>query len=399
GMQNGLIPLGTPGGGGNGQVPLIAADDGPVKVRPEDRGGITIPDQDKRIYDRLAGSEADPSGEERMLPPPESPLSDMPKAPADGGDGTGTDVVQAPAAPADDGGETLAQAVGAAPAPDGGPLAMQTEPEPTGRGTPVQESTGSETVGSETADAGSEATGGSSADVGTAAADATPGSPDGIEELLSPSRQPVPDPAPQTAPAEAEDAETGPADTDIGDSDTAALREEAPPAPGQEPVLQDDGPAAPAGDEAADDARVAARQPDIDSSAPAPAPEREQLLAPADAGTEGQDTAASDISTTGTAATDAAPAAAAEREMPPGSILLQLAALRDDQGARSEWRRIQGRHSQVLGPMAAHFERVDIPGKGMFTRIQAGPFASAAAAESACASLKAAGQGCFVVRR
>ena len=129
---------------------------------------------------------------------------------------------------------------------------------------------------------------------------------------------------------------------------------------------------------------------------PAPAPEREQLLAPADAGTEGQDSAASDASTADAVATASA---TAEKEMPPGSILLQLAALRDDQAARSEWRRIQGRHSQVLGAMAAHFERVDIPGKGMFTRIQAGPFASAAAAESACANLKAAGQGCFVVRR
>src|ERR1041385_3749239 len=41
------------GSGSDGVVPLVKADDRPVKVRPENPGGMEVPDQDKEIYDRL----------------------------------------------------------------------------------------------------------------------------------------------------------------------------------------------------------------------------------------------------------------------------------------------------------------------------------------------------------
>jgi len=53
--------------------PLIRADDGPIKIRPEDPGGMAVPDQDKLIYQTLNGGLVEETVE-RLLPPPEEPL-------------------------------------------------------------------------------------------------------------------------------------------------------------------------------------------------------------------------------------------------------------------------------------------------------------------------------------
>jgi cell division septation protein DedD len=55
-------------GGGDGDVPLLRADTRPMKVKPDNPGGMPIPDRDKLIY-----SEAKPAVE-RLLPPPEKPM-------------------------------------------------------------------------------------------------------------------------------------------------------------------------------------------------------------------------------------------------------------------------------------------------------------------------------------
>ncbi len=71
-------------GGGDGGVPVIRAQTGPVKVRPENPGGLKVPDRDKLVYDRMqksaGGAEGQDGGQdrgrgpERRLPPPEQPL-------------------------------------------------------------------------------------------------------------------------------------------------------------------------------------------------------------------------------------------------------------------------------------------------------------------------------------
>ena len=53
--------------------PLIRADDGPIKIRPKDPGGMAVPDQDKLIYQTLDGGVVEETVE-RLLPPPEEPL-------------------------------------------------------------------------------------------------------------------------------------------------------------------------------------------------------------------------------------------------------------------------------------------------------------------------------------
>lgn len=69
------------------EVPLIRADSGPIKVRPEEPGGMDVPDRDKLVYDRIDGN-GERSGVERLLPPPEMPMAKPTPAPAaQGGEG------------------------------------------------------------------------------------------------------------------------------------------------------------------------------------------------------------------------------------------------------------------------------------------------------------------------
>jgi cell division septation protein DedD len=65
---------------GDSVVPLIQADNTPSKVRPEQPGGMDVPNQDKLIYDRLTPGQNAPNTIERLLPPAESPVA-RPQAP------------------------------------------------------------------------------------------------------------------------------------------------------------------------------------------------------------------------------------------------------------------------------------------------------------------------------
>ncbi|MBL28812.1 MAG: hypothetical protein CMM50_14820 [Rhodospirillaceae bacterium] len=62
-------------------VPLITAQQGPIKERPADPGGMQVPDQDKAVYDVLDG-EIDEPVIEKLLPPPEEPIAKPAPPPA-----------------------------------------------------------------------------------------------------------------------------------------------------------------------------------------------------------------------------------------------------------------------------------------------------------------------------
>ena len=59
--------------GAAGEPPIIRAQEGPIKVRPEEPGGMTVPDRDKEVFTRLETGER-PANVERLLPPPDSPV-------------------------------------------------------------------------------------------------------------------------------------------------------------------------------------------------------------------------------------------------------------------------------------------------------------------------------------
>jgi hypothetical protein len=51
-------------------VPLIRADDRPMKIKPDQPGGMPVPDQNVSVYDQKPGAAA----VEKLLPPPEQPM-------------------------------------------------------------------------------------------------------------------------------------------------------------------------------------------------------------------------------------------------------------------------------------------------------------------------------------
>ncbi len=64
---------------GSVELPVVRAETGPEKVKPEDPGGLQVPYQDQLVLDRESGEGT--VRVERLLPPPEVPL---PVAPAGG---------------------------------------------------------------------------------------------------------------------------------------------------------------------------------------------------------------------------------------------------------------------------------------------------------------------------
>lgn len=73
-----------------------------------------------------------------------------------------------------------------------------------------------------------------------------------------------------------------------------------------------------------------------------------------------------------------------------------MAAVSSQAAAESEWKRIQSRHTDLLGALSLNVQTVTLA-KGTFYRIQAGPLADRDAASTLCANLKAQNQDCLVV--
>lgn len=58
----------------DGDVPVIRADNAPIKVRPENPGGMQVPNQGRLVYGVVDGSSSQPRVE-RLLPSPEKPVA------------------------------------------------------------------------------------------------------------------------------------------------------------------------------------------------------------------------------------------------------------------------------------------------------------------------------------
>jgi cell division septation protein DedD len=124
----------TDGAGTGGAVPYITAEAGPEKIRPQEEGGLQVPNQDIRIYNELTGSAAAPAPEaEVLLPPPEAPVSPPvvaePQTPAE--------AAEVPSVPAPD----LEPAAGTGPAQPVPPPTADDQPQPVAEepaDTPVQ---------------------------------------------------------------------------------------------------------------------------------------------------------------------------------------------------------------------------------------------------------------------
>jgi hypothetical protein len=59
----------------DGPVPVIAADTTPEKVKPEDEGGMQVPNQNVQILDNMNGGQSTAEQQQTVMPPPEQPVS------------------------------------------------------------------------------------------------------------------------------------------------------------------------------------------------------------------------------------------------------------------------------------------------------------------------------------
>lgn len=75
----GALAWGITRASGPRSVPLIEADPRPIKVRPDDPGGLRVPNQDELIFERNRGSNAQPVAA-RLAPEPEGPRIDALRA-------------------------------------------------------------------------------------------------------------------------------------------------------------------------------------------------------------------------------------------------------------------------------------------------------------------------------
>jgi cell division septation protein DedD len=81
----------------------------------------------------------------------------------------------------------------------------------------------------------------------------------------------------------------------------------------------------------------------------------------------------------------------------PSGIRLQLASVPNEADVDSEWQRLQRRLGKALDGQQMQVERADLGTKGVFYRLQIGPFTDRSAAKAACKNIKAAGGDCLLV--
>ncbi|HUB96744.1 MAG TPA: SPOR domain-containing protein [Stellaceae bacterium] len=198
-----------------------------------------------------------------------------------------------------------------------------------------------------------------------------------VEQLLPPPETPLPRPVPPPAPA------------------VPAAPPESVAAPAANPVL----PPSPAPSVSS----VGASAPAVAAVTPPPAP---AVAAPPPAASPAPAPLAS------TDAPIVAPAAAPAAVMPAAPPLamkegsaaatrgyrLQVGAVRSPEVAQHEWARLKHAQSDILGSLEVRTVRVDLAGRGVFYRIEAGPIAEASVAQRDCDTLKQRKVGCILVR-
>lgn len=257
-----------------GPVPVIAADTSPEKVKPEDEGGMQVPNQNVEILNGQSSTEQT----ENVLPPPEQPVAPPTNETTD----------QANAAP-------QAPAITDAP---------KTQPAPTPSATTDQ----------------------SAAPSVDAPAIPSVSAPEPGQTAAAPT--PVV-PEPQT--------------------------QQAAPAPAE----------------------------------PAPATTAEKPAEPAPAAPKAAEP-------TQTAAAPTKPAAPTVAPTAGGGARIQLAAVKSEALAKSEWAKLQKAYPALLGGLTLNVEAVDRSGTKLY-RIQAGPLTKAQA-KDLCTQLKAQKQACIVAK-
>lgn len=81
-----------------------------------------------------------------------------------------------------------------------------------------------------------------------------------------------------------------------------------------------------------------------------------------------------------------------------GDRYIQLASIKEEAAAAGHWDKLKKQHGAIISGMAYRVVKADIPGKGTYYRIQAGPIAESTAKDT-CATLNTQSAGsCLVVK-
>ena len=81
------------------------------------------------------------------------------------------------------------------------------------------------------------------------------------------------------------------------------------------------------------------------------------------------------------------------------SYVVQLASLNSERSANDAWSRMQRKHPNLLGDLTMSVQKADLGSRGIFYRLQTGPFPNRATAEDMCLQLRSQRLDCLVVKR
>ncbi|MCW4114885.1 SPOR domain-containing protein [Aurantimonas sp. MSK8Z-1] len=372
-----------------GEPLLIKADAEPFKVVPENPGGTSIPNQNKAVYERVAGAPVTPPEQKALVSATEEPIDVAMEAedePSYALPGVETEVpgVAFGASEADNEAPTQvadATPASAAPVPVLQPRQVQTftvRPDGTLSSAPAP-------TESKTADA---APGPGAAD-GAAKPTLMAGIAGGA--TTAPALLPVSDPVERSRPATAAAPE---AEASVSQTDSAATASvTAPTAAAGETVIES---AAPSTNSAqapvAEAVRAAA-----ETTAPTahPAPSRAVPLPGTRPGAQPveslQRAPAAEPMRVASAEAPTAPAPSV------GGYYVQISSQPTQALAEESRQRLGGRYAQAIGGRAVSIQAADIPGKGTYYRVRVAA-GSKDDAIDLCTRLKSAGGSCFVAR-
>jgi len=82
-----------------------------------------------------------------------------------------------------------------------------------------------------------------------------------------------------------------------------------------------------------------------------------------------------------------------------GDFVVQIGSFRSEDQAKNTWETLRNRLPIILDKVSADIQRADLGAKGVYFRLRAASFTTRATANQFCASLKAKGQDCIVVKR
>jgi hypothetical protein len=340
---------------GSDRVPLVKLEDTPSKVAPDEPGGMSIPHQNKLIYDRIVGE--DSPVDERVVPR-EEPVIDLNSQGEERQ--AGEDLPALPDAEENAVGEAAGDDTGRQEAAD---ILRGDQPPDSGQfsqnfGVPVPPP------------------GFSPSDSGTRDVEADPESRDEPDATPEPSR-----------------IET------ISPPEQSTASREPPPQPKLKPAIPPE-PAdvAPRSSESSA-GPIQLSRPSDTSGGPAPAPSTAVESAPLSQAVALPPPAPEPVQQQRQQVARAEPAPAPATSSASGDYVIQTAAFRSEEEARDEYSKLRDKHGGLIASYGPLIQKADLGSRGVYYRLRLGPIDSKAAASNLCDSLLAAGEKDCLVRR